>query len=281
MLFIWTLLLHAPIRFRPITLPLNFLFWSRSCIKRHHLDQLIQASTKLGLELTDTQIDHFKRYGDLIELRSNQFNLTGVKTWERIREELFIRSLRILSPAGGNVPTLEWFAGRKAIDIGTGAGIPGLVLKLAVPELEITLLDSIGKRTTFLNEVVSELDLTGVEVVNGRAEEFGQDELYREQYDLVVARAVASLPELAELTLPFLNVGGVAVLPKSTGIEQELREAEFAAEELGAAPAITLTVDNPGSSPADEIVYWMKISSTPEKFPRRVGVPHQAPLLSN
>jgi len=245
------------------------------------LDQLIKAANKLGLELTETQIDHFKRYCELIELRSKQFNLTGAKSWERIREELFIRSLRILSPAGGNVPTLEWFAGRKAIDVGTGAGIPGLVLKLAVPELEITLLDSIGKRTNFLSEVVSELELTGVEVVNGRAEEFGQDGSYREQYDLVVARAVASLPELAELTLPFLNIGGVAVLPKSAGIERELREAEFAAEELGASPAITLTVDSPGSSPADQIVYWMKISSTPDQYPRRVGLPHQAPLLSN
>ena len=245
------------------------------------MDQLIKAANKLGRELTETQIDHFKRYGELIELRSKQFNLTGAKSWERIREELFIRSLRILSPAGGNVPTIEWFAGRKAIDVGTGAGIPGLVLKLAVPELEITLLDSIGKRTNFLSEVVSELELTGVEVVNGRAEEFGQDGAYREQYDLVVARAVASLPELAELTLPFLNIGGVAVLPKSAGIEQELREAESAAEELGASPAITLTVDSPGSSPADQIVYWMKISSTPNQYPRRVGVPHQAPLLSN
>jgi len=247
--------------------------------KQTLLESVVAAAQLLGVELTTKQRAQFQRYRELIELRSKQFNLTGHKTWDKIREELFIRSLRVLSPAGGNVPTPEWFAGKRAIDIGTGAGIPGMILKIALPDLQITLLDSIQKRTNFLAEVANELELTGIEVINGRAEDLGQERGHRESYDLVVARAVARLAELAELTIPFANIGGTVILPKSKGVADEVAEAAAAAELLGAAPAITLEVDQPGSSPADDMVYWMKISSTPREFPRRVGIPHQSPLI--
>ncbi len=243
------------------------------------LQSVIAAAQLLGVDLTSRQIDQFQHYRELIETRSKQFNLTGHKTWDKIRDELFIRSLRVLAPAGGNVPTPEWFAGKRAIDVGTGAGIPGMVMKIALPDLEMTLLDSIQKRTNFLIEVANELELSGLEVINGRAEDLGQERAHREQYDVVVARAVARLAELAELTIPFANVGGTVILPKSQGVEDEVNEAAAAAELLGAAPALTLTVDNPGDSPPDDMVYWMKISTTPAEFPRRVGVPHQSPLI--
>ncbi len=233
----------------------------------------------LGVDLDSKQQGQLQRYRELIELRSKQFNLTGHKTWDKIREELFIRSLRVLTPAGGNVPTPEWFAGKRAIDVGTGAGIPGIVLKIALPDLHMTLLDSIQKRTNFLIEVVNELELTGLEVVNGRAEDLAQESAYREKYDLVVARAVARLAELAELTIPFANIGGTVILPKSKGVEDEVAEASAAAEILGSAPAITIEVNKPGTSPPDDMVYWMKISPTPSEFPRRVGIPHQSPLV--
>jgi 16S rRNA (guanine527-N7)-methyltransferase len=240
---------------------------------------LVAAAQSLGVELDTRQQAQFERFGQLIELRSKQFNLTGAKTWERIRDELFIRSLRILSPAGGSAPTPEWFAGKRAIDVGTGAGIPGIVMKIALPELQMTLLDSNAKKTTFLKEVVAELKLENVDVINDRAEELGQDPAHREAYDLVVARAVARLVELAELTLPFANIGGTVILPKSAGVDDELDEAAAAAEILGAAPAITLKFDRPGNSPPDHMVYWMKISPTPREFPRRIGVPHRSPLI--
>lgn len=240
---------------------------------------MIAAAQLLGVDLDAKQQAQFQRYRELIELRSSQFNLTGHKTWDKIREELFIRSLRVLSPAGGNVPTPEWFTGKRAIDIGTGAGIPGMVLKIALPDLQITLLDSVQKRTNFLVEVASELELSGLEVINGRAEDLGQEREHREKYDFVVARAVARLAELAELTIPFANIGGTVILPKSKGAEDEVTEAAAAAEVLGAAPAITLEISKPGDSPPDDMVYWMKISSTPREFPRRVGVPHQSPLI--
>lgn len=253
------------------------------------MESVVAAAQSLGVDLDATQQARFQRYGELIELRSRQFNLTGAKNWDRIREELFIRSLRILSPTGRNAPTPGWFAGKKTIDVGTGAGIPGIVMKIALPELQITLLDSVQKRTNFLKEVVRELELENVEVITGRAEELGQDPVHREAYDLVTARAVARLAELAELTIPFANIGGTVILPKSAGpkaagpkaagIEAEVNEAAAAAEVLGAAPAITLEVDRPGVSPPDLMVYWMKISRTPAEFPRRVGAPHRSPLL--
>jgi 16S rRNA (guanine527-N7)-methyltransferase len=243
------------------------------------LESVVAAAQLLGVDLDAKQQAQLQRYRELIELRSQQFNLTGHKTWDRIREELFIRSLRVLSPAGGNVPTPEWFADKKAIDVGTGAGIPGLVMKIALPELHVTLLDSIVKRTNFLIEVANELELTDLQVINGRAEDIAQEFSHREQYDVVVARGVARLAELAELTIPFAKIGGTVILPKSQGVSGEVAEAGGAAEILGAAPALTLEIDKPGQSPPDDMVYWMKISSTPEEFPRKVGIPHQSPLI--
>ena len=166
------------------------------------------------------------------------------------------------------------------IDIGTGAGIPGIVLKIALPELHITLVDSNQKRAKFVSEVVNALELDNTKVINRRAEELAQQIDHREQYDMVLARAVARLNELAELTIPFANIGGTVILPKSRGSEQEVKEAAAAAEILGAAPAITLQVNKPGNSPPDDMVYWMKISETPDKFPRRNGIPHQSPIKS-
>ena len=243
------------------------------------MESVVAAAKLLGVDLDEKQRSQLQRYRELIELRSKQFNLTGHKTWDKIREELFIRSLRILTPAGGTVPTPEWFAGKRAIDIGTGAGIPGLIMNIALPELQIPLIDSTQKRVNFLIEVVNELELKGLEVITGRAEDLGQEEGHRESYDLVVARAVARLAELAELTIPFAKIGGTIILPKSKGVEDEVNEASAAAEMLGAAPAITIEVDKPGNSPPDDMVYWMKISPTPREFPRRVGIPHQSPLI--
>ncbi len=114
------------------------------------LNSVVAAAQSLGVDLDAGQQAQFERFGQLIELHNKQFNLTGAKTQERIRDELLIRSLRILSPAGGSVPTPEWFAGKRAIDVGTGAGIPGVVMKIALPELRITLLDSTAKKTCLL-----------------------------------------------------------------------------------------------------------------------------------
>ena len=270
----------------------------------HGLEILVSAAERLGVRLDAGQQALFRTYFEVLEQGAEFANLTGARGWERVREELFIRSLRLLTPApGGYVSMAGWFdsaagwgqgptAGsrgaspadaappaRRVIDVGTGAGIPGLVLKIAIPGMALTLLDSNQKKCDFLRRAVRVLGLSGVSVVQARAEAAAHDPAHREKYDLVLARAVARLAELAELTLPFAKVGGAVIVPKGAGIEDEVEEAAYAAEQMGAAPAITQTVSSPGSAPADTVLYWLKLSPTPPRYPRRVGVPHKQPLL--
>lgn len=243
------------------------------------MNKLCEAAEAVGISPDDAFRSRFERYFELIESANSRFNLTGVKGWDRVRDELFIRSLRFLSPiAGGYVPAVEWFEGRRVLDVGAGAGIPGLVLKLAVPEMTLTLLDSSRKKTEFLRQVVQDLGLEDVDVVTGRAEEVAHDAAHRESYDLVVSRGVARLAELAELTLPFASAGGAVAAAKGPDVSDELAEAEWAAELLGAAPAVSAQVSVPGDTSADTMVYWMKIGRTPDEFPRRNGVPHLRPI---
>ena len=206
--------------------------------------------------------------------------MTGARDFERIREELIIRSLRLLASApGGFVSTAGWFDGRRVLDVGAGAGIPGIVLKIAYPGMHLGLLESSSKKCAFLERAVAELSLADVEVINARAEEAAHFPRYREQFDLVVSRGVAALPELSELTLPFAMVGGTVISAKGLSGEREIVESEWAASELGAAPAIHQVVDSPGSSPPDLLIYWLKVAPTPERYPRRTGVPHKRPLV--
>lgn len=270
----------------------------------YRLETLVSAAEKLGVRLDAGQQALFHKYFEVLEQGAEFANLTGARGWERVREELFIRSLRLLTPApGGYVSMAGWFdaaasAGRgpsvgsrgasladggpparRVMDIGTGAGIPGLILKIALPGMDLTLLDSNQKKCDFLRRAVRVLGLSGVTVVQARAEETAHDRGHRERYDLVLARAVARLAELAELTLPFAKTGGAVIVPKGADIEGEIEEAAYAAEQMGAAPAIAQSVSTPGSAPADTVVYWLKLSPTPPRYPRRVGVPHKQPLL--
>ena len=244
------------------------------------METLCAAAASVGLNPDDDFRSSFRRYYELIESGNSKFNLTGAKGWERVRDELFIRSLRFLAPvAGGFIAPIEWFDGRRVLDVGTGAGIPGLVLKLAVPGMSLTLMDSSRKKTAFLREVVDDLSIANVDVITGRAEEFGQEPAHRQKYDLVVSRGVARLVELTELTLPFVMPGGAMVSAKGPDTASEIDEAAFAAGLLGAAPAVASTVSEPGQASPDTMIYYMKIGDTPAEFPRRTGIPHSKPLV--
>lgn len=227
----------------------------------------------------ETLRQRFARYFELIEEANSRFNLTGAHAWERVRDELFIRSMRFAAPVfGGYVPASGWLAGRKVLDVGSGAGIPGLVLKLLVPDMQLTLLDSSVKKTAFLRDAVKALGLDGVDVLTTRAEDAGRDRARRESYDLVVSRGVARLAELAELTIPFAAIGGTVITAKGPDAGAEVAEAEWAAEALGAAGAAVSKVTSPGDAPPDTMIYWLKISPTPERYPRRNGMPRSNPL---
>ena len=244
------------------------------------MEILCEAAASVGIRTDDEFRRRFARYSELIESANSRFNLTGAKGWERLRDELFIRSLRFLAPvAGGQQPAVEWFPGRKVIDIGSGAGIPGIVLKIAVPDMSLTLLDSSQKKTAFLRETVVDLGFDDVEVVTGRAEDIGLSPEHREKYDLVVSRGVAKLVELAELALPFAIVGGTVISAKGPSVSAEIEESAYAVDQLGAAPAITATVASPGTAAPDTMVYWMKIDKTPSIYPRRNGLPRTKPLV--
>lgn len=245
------------------------------------MNSLIEAASSIGITIDDQQIDRFRRYLGLLGDWNRRFNLTAVKDPEDVIEHLFIRSLRVAVPAGGSVSTAEWFDGRRIVDIGSGAGIPGLPLKLALPGSEVTLLESNRKKCEFMTHVISALQLDGVTVVNARAEDAARDVQHRERYELATARGVANLSVLAEYALPFLALGGVAVLPKGpefTSVRSEADDAAYVADELGAAPAIIQAVAHPGKSSTDHIVYWLKVQTTPDRYPRRAGVPSKRPL---
>jgi 16S rRNA (guanine527-N7)-methyltransferase len=252
------------------------------------MEILLASARSLGISLDTAQQDAFMRYFRLLEKAGETTNLTGAKGWERVREELFIRSLRLLAPPlGSTVSPAGWFQraadgrdqARSVIDIGSGAGIPGLVLKLAVPDMRLALLDSSSKKCAFLRLAVSDLALSDVTVIEARAEDAARDAAHRETYDLAVSRGVARLAELAELTLPFVRVGGAVISAKGPNVDGEVAESAHAASLLGAAPALTYTVSTPGSSAPDTLVYWLKVDRTPPRYPRRAGMPHKHPLL--
>ena len=247
------------------------------------MNSLVAAAGSIGISINALQIERFRRYLELLGEWNHRVNLTAVKEPEEIVEQLFIRSLRVAVPAGGSVSTAEWFDGRRIIDIGSGAGIPGLPLKLALPGVDVTLLDSNRRKCGFLEHVISDLELDGVTVVNARAEDAARDAEHREGYELATARGVASLSVLIEYALPFLRLGGVAVLPKgpdSASVRVEVGDAGFVADELGAAPAIIQDVAHPGKAPTDHIVYWLKVQPTPDRYPRRAGVPVKRPMVA-
>jgi len=228
-----------------------------------------------GVSLDQTQRDQLARFRDLLLGWNERINLTAIKEPDDIELRLFLDALRMIPAILTSVPE-----GRTAslIDIGSGAGFPGLPLAIAMPQLDFTLLDSTNKKLVFISTVVTELGLENVQTLHGRAEEIGHDFIYRARFDLATARAVASLPTLVELTTPLLREGGRAFFPKSANIETELAEGERACAMLGAQ----ITSSNLLSDGTDELVTRLvimdKLGSTPMRFPRRAGLPAKEPL---
>ena len=241
------------------------------------METLVSGAREIGVELDARRQALFRRYFELLEDGARTAGLTSIRGWPPVRDELFLRSLRLVPVLGERMPR-----GRplSVIDVGTGGGIPGLVLKLVLPETDLTLLDATRKKTDFLSYAASSLGLEDVSVVSARAEAAAREPEHRERYDVAVARSVARLSELAELTLPFCRVGGAVIAVKQQQVAAELQAASWAADQLGAAPAETRTVATPGPALPDTLVIWEKVSTTPGRFPRRVGIPHKRPLAA-
>jgi 16S rRNA (guanine527-N7)-methyltransferase len=223
--------------------------------------------------LNPAQLQAFRVYIRLLVEEGSRLNLTSLKESEAIERRHFGESLALLE-------VLESLGAVRSpvIDIGSGAGFPGLPIKIARPDLQLTLLEATGKKTRFLELVVRELRLTDVTVVNGRAEEVAHEAAHRSAYALALARAVAPLPVLVELALPFLQVGGYLAAPKGSGAAREVREAANALRLCGGGVEAIQPLRVPGPGPAPTLVLIRKSAETPGQYPRRPGMPAKRPL---
>ncbi len=228
------------------------------------------AQSLLQLTLTPEQLAGFDTYAALLREWNERFNLTAITDPEGIQVKHFLDSLSVLTalPAGP----------LRVIDVGTGAGFPGLPLKIMRPELDVTLVEATGKKITFLEAVVGELGLRGVSVVKARAEEIGQDPAHRERYDWALARAVAELPVLLEYLLPLVRPGGAVLAQKGASAEAEAQAASGAARRLGGRLREVRPVQLLGLPDPRYLVVYDKISATARQYPRRPGVPSKTPL---
>ncbi len=233
--------------------------------------KLVLGAEKLNIDLNKTQIEQFMDYLNLIQKWNQQINLTAVDSADEIVVKHFLDALSLLSE-------VELEGTEKIIDVGTGAGFPGLPLKIIYPELTITLLEAVKKKATFLRRVVYNLNLEQVEVIHGRAEDYGQQEEYREQYDYGLARAVAKLNILGEYTLPFVRQGGEFIAYKGREINKEVNNGKQAIKELGGEIREVKELHLPFSEADRNVVIVDKKISTSNQYPRSAGIPDKNPL---
>lgn len=228
---------------------------------------------ELNITLTDEQIEQFLQYYEMLVEKNKVMNLTGITEYEEVIQKHFLDSLSLIRV----IPDI---ASQKltVIDLGTGAGFPGIPLKIAFPELEITLMDSLNKRILFLQEVIDALDLKKVSAVHGRAEEMASNATHRQQYDLCVSRAVSNLAVLTEYCLPFVKKGGLFVSYKSADSDAEIQEGKKAISILGGKLTSVDKFQLPDSDLRRALVCIKKVKDTPKKYPRKAGTPAKLPL---
>ena len=239
-------------------------------MKKEEFKKVLYEKTKqIGIELKEEQLEKFYLYMNILLEWNEKINLTAITNEEEIILKHFVDSLTI------NKYIEE---GKSIIDVGTGAGFPGIPIKILREDLKVTLLDSLNKRINFLNEVIEKLDLKNIECIHGRAEEFGKNKNYREKYDFATSRAVANMSTLSEYLIPFVKVGGKVLAMKGDKAEEELEEAKKAIKLLGGKVE---NIDNfylPDSDIKRNIIIIKKIEKTERKFPRKPGTPAKEPI---
>lgn len=226
---------------------------------------------EMDITLTDKQISQFLVYYEMLTEWNQSVNLTAITKYQDVMKKHFIDSLSL-------VKVYDVKSRSSVIDVGTGAGFPGLALKIAFPEMELTLLDSLNKRIHFLNAVIERLKLFGIKTLHERAEDYARQDTYREQFDLCVSRAVANLSTLSEYCLPFVKKDGLFISYKSEKIGEEWKAAEKAISLLGGRVKEQLEFMLPGSDIFRNLFVIEKISDTPKRFPRKAGMPSKEPL---
>lgn len=234
-------------------------------------DILKKGIEDLGLKCSDETIDKFSKYREILVEWNQKMNLTGIEEEKEVYIKHFLDSVAAVKK--GYIKD-----GMSIIDVGTGAGFPGLPLRICLENSKVTLLDSLNKRINFLSEVCTNINIDDIELIHGRAEDFGKDEKYREQYDIATARAVAGLPILMEFCVPFIKVGGYFVCLKGPNADTELEESSKAMEVLGLKFVEKIDVELPEIELKHNIVVFKKVNSTPAKYPRKAGKPVKNPI---
>ncbi|MDA8233727.1 MAG: 16S rRNA (guanine(527)-N(7))-methyltransferase RsmG [Clostridia bacterium] len=234
-------------------------------------ETLLEGATALGLTLSVKQTEDFEVYKNILLEWNQKFNLTAITEENEVAVKHFIDSLAVL-------PHLPKMSGAKLLDVGTGAGFPGLPLKIMLPELEVCLLDSLQKRVGFLQEVIGRLELTGITGLHGRAEEKAHQAGMREKFFFVTARAVARLNVLLEYCLPFVKPGGFFIALKGAEVEAEVKEGEKALNVLSGRLYKIVNFDLPLNGGKRSLVLVEKAGNTPDKYPRKAGTPEKKPI---
>lgn len=234
---------------------------------------LVRGASQLGIALTECQQAQFLVYFEQLRTWNQRINLTSVDSWHDVQTVHFLDSISV-----SVLLELLPRCGVRLLDVGTGAGFPGLPLKIVFPHIGVTLIESVSKKVRFLRALIDTLGLDGVDVVDMRAEDAGRRPELREKFDLVVARALASIDVFAELTLPFVKLGGIAVAQKKGNFCAELDDARKGVEVLGGGDYSVRWLNLTGVKDPRALVSIPKLMVTPDKFPRRVGVPHKRPL---
>ena len=235
----------------------------------YNTEKFEKGLEELGISLSEEQIGQFLTYYEMLVEKNKVMNLTAITEFDDVIEKHFLDSLSLIKVCDLNREL-------SVMDMGTGAGFPGIPLKIAFPKLQVTLADSLNKRILFLQEVIDELGLNGVEAIHARAEELGKNKSYREQYDLVVSRAVANMASLEEYCVPFVKIGGSFISYKSGEIEEEVANAKNATFLLGGKVKNVYKFDL--YEQKRSFVVIEKCKGTPKTYPRKAGTPTKTPL---
>ncbi len=237
----------------------------------YNLEKFRQGLKELQIELSEQQIQQFLTYYEMLIEKNKVMNLTAITEFDEVIEKHFLDSLCLVKAA----PDL---AEKKMLDLGTGAGFPGIPLKIAFPDLEIVLMDSLNKRILFLQDVIRELGLKKITAVHERAEEMARKKEYRQTFDLCVSRAVANLSSLSEYCLPFVSVGGSFISYKSADADEEIEQAKRAVFLLGGKISDIIKYKIPDSELGRSLIIIRKDRGTPKEYPRKAGIPSKKPL---
>lgn len=237
--------------------------------KKEFEKEILEKAEKIDIVLNEKQLDQFYKYMELLLEWNEKINLTAITDCKEIILKHFIDSLTIAKYIEN---------GKMLVDVGTGAGFPGIPLKIFREDIKITLVDSLNKRINFLNEVIKELELQDIVTVHARVEEFGRNKKYREKFDIATSRAVANLTTLSEYMLPLVRVGGKSICMKGSEIKEELENSKKAIDILGGKIEKTDKFELANTDNKRNIVIISKVKETPAKYPRKPGTPSREPI---